>query len=85
MNIEFELEIERIVLHGFEYSERYRIGKAMQEELGRLFSAEGIPTTLAEASGIELLDTLTLNIRTGKRPEETGIKLARAIYAGFVE
>ena len=42
---EIEAQIEELVLHGFPPSERYRIADAMQAELARLLTEQGLSVT----------------------------------------
>jgi len=38
-----EVHIEELILEGFAPGDRWRVGAAVQEELGRLFSRQGVP------------------------------------------
>jgi hypothetical protein len=42
------LHIEELILHGFAREERYAIGEALQNELQRLFTTQGLPQSFQE-------------------------------------
>ncbi len=75
-----ELHIEELVLHGFSAADRQRIGAAVERELARLLAERGVPPSLARSGDLGRLDTGSLNIANGDRPEGIGIKLAQTIY-----
>jgi hypothetical protein len=74
------LHIQDLVLHGLGSIDRHRIGKAMEHELARLFSAQGAPRLLASPTAVDLLDAGVIQINSGAAPEPIGIQLARAIH-----
>ncbi len=77
------LNIDRLTLHGFSPSARHRIGAAMETELTRLFTEEGIPPSLTQDSVINQLDGGNLEIAARTPPRIIGIRIARAIYRGL--
>lgn len=80
-----DLHIDELVLHGFARSDRDRIGAAIQQELTRLFTEQGIPPTLAQGQPIEQLNGGTFKVTTGIKPEVAGIQIAQSIYGGLGE
>jgi hypothetical protein len=78
-----ELHIEELVLRGFAPGERHRIGEAVERELARLFDEQGVPPSLARASGIERLDGGAFEVAHGSKAEVVGVQVAQAVYGGL--
>jgi hypothetical protein len=78
-----ELEIDELVLHGFAPGDRWRIGAAVERELGRLLSEQGLPTALAQVNERPVLNGGSFEVRPNARPDGIGVQVAHAIYGGF--
>jgi hypothetical protein len=78
-----ELHIEELVLRGFAPGDRYRIGEAVERELARLFTEEGVPPSLARRSGIERLDGGAFEVAHGLKAEAIGVQVAQAVFGGL--
>jgi hypothetical protein len=78
-----ELNLEKLVLHGFAPADRARIGAAVQQELTRLFAEGGVPTSLERGGAISHLDAGTFELPSAAKPDAIGIQIARAIYGGL--
>lgn len=78
-----ELYIEELVLHGFSSGDRHHIGDAVEHELARLFTEQGLPPSLAQAIEMTHLDVGTFHVGAHLRAETVGSQIARAIYGGF--
>jgi hypothetical protein len=78
-----EIHIEALVLHDFANSERYRIGEAIERELTRLFTEQGVPSEIIQGGEIARLDGGTFEVQPGSNSETTGAQLAKAIYEGL--
>ncbi|UBF24836.1 hypothetical protein K9N68_24735 [Kovacikia minuta CCNUW1] len=85
MHPNLQLHIEELVLHGFARSDRDRISTAIQQELTRLFTENGIPPSLAQGGQIGQLNGGTFEMTTGTKPEAAGIQIAQSIYGGLGE
>jgi hypothetical protein len=77
------LHIDELVLHGFAASERYRIAEALEHELKRLLSDQGIPSALHADQEIAHLHGGTFEVSSNAKAEMIGIQVARAIYGGL--
>ena len=77
-----ELRVDELVLHGFEPGGRHRIGRAVEQELGRLFAERGAPP-LARSGEITNLDGGSFEVRPGSGAEAIGVQVARAVYGGL--
>lgn len=83
MHPNLQLHIEELILHGFAARDRDRISAAIQQELTRLFTEQGIPPTLAQGGQIAQLNGGTFNVTAGTRPDIVGTQIAQSIYGGF--
>lgn len=81
MNI--ELHIEELVLHGFARKDQVRIQRAVEQELSRLLTEQGIPGGLAQGGELQQLNGGSFNVRSGMRAEAVGAQVAQAIYGGM--
>jgi hypothetical protein len=78
-----ELYIEELVLHGFAARDRDRISTALQQELTRLFTEQGLPPNWTQGGEIAQLNGGTFNVTAGTRPDIIGTQIAQSIYGGF--
>ncbi len=79
------LHIEELVLHGFNPADRYLIGEAVERELGRLFTEQGVPPSLLGGDEPARLNGGTFEIATGAPAEEVGAQVAQAVYGGLAD
>lgn len=77
-NSSIEIYIDKLVLHGFAASDQYSIGSAIQEELSRLFTERGVPSSFQRGGNIEVLNGGQFQ-RSGSR-EITGAHIAGLVY-----
>lgn len=78
-----ELHIEELVLHGFAPADRHRIGDAVQRELTRLLTEQGMPASLVQRGEMARLDGGAFEIARGSRSEAIGAQVAQAVYGGL--
>ena len=78
-----ELNIEELVLHGFQPGDRQRIGLAVQQELSRLFTEQGLPTGLSSGGAVPSLDAGAFHNAPDAKPGAVGQQIANSIYTGF--
>lgn len=76
-----ELHINELVLHGFERGDRYRIGEALQQELLRQLSEQGIAQGFLQQGHARHLDAGAIQIQQGGHAESIGRQVAQAVYA----
>jgi hypothetical protein len=77
-----ELHIEELVLHGFSPRERYAIGEAIQSELTRLFTEQGIHPSLRQGR-IARLDGGSIQVKQGTKADAIGKQVAQSVYGGM--
>ena len=76
-----ELNIDELVLEGFAPSERYQIGEAVQIELVRILTEQGLHLT--RNVEIEYLNTNMIELPAQTQSQSTGARIARAVYTGL--
>ncbi len=83
MKPNIELHIEELMLHGFAPGDRYRIGKAVERELTRLFTEQDMPPSLPQRGEIARLDGGAFELKPGSRAEVIGVQVGQAVYGGL--
>ncbi|MDJ0737538.1 MAG: hypothetical protein QNJ47_26315 [Nostocaceae cyanobacterium] len=80
-----KLNIEQIILEGVDLprSQRSRLQAAVETELLRLLSENGLPPHLQGGGTIPNLPA-TVNVTKGMKPEQMGREIAQSIYGGMV-
>jgi hypothetical protein len=78
-----ELHIEELVLHGFPVAQRMSIGDAVQQELQRLLTEQGLDGFAVGPVNIERINGGMFRVARGARPETVGSQLARQIHQQF--
>ena len=81
MNI--DLYIDELVLHGFSPGDRYPVGDAVQQELTRLFTEQGLPPSLSQGGEVAGLDGGAFQSVQGAKPNAIGVQVARAVHGSF--
>ena len=84
MNI-IELNIEQLVLHGFNPGDRHHIRQALELELTHLLSTKGVPSFLAISGEYERIDGGQFNASRGAKAWSIGSQIAQSVYAGFIK
>ncbi|MEA5513590.1 hypothetical protein [Nodularia sp. UHCC 0506] len=82
MNI--NLQIDRIILEGVDLSLRQRrqLQAAIETELSRLMTVNGVPQSLQNGGNIPKLPA-SLNITNNFQPTLMGAQIAQSIYTGM--
>lgn len=83
MRQNIEINIDELVLHGFSPGDRYRIGEAVEFELTRLISEQGIPSSLSRGGELTQMNGETFNMSPNSRAELVGSQVAQSVYKGF--
>jgi hypothetical protein len=78
--VNLELRVEELVLQGFEPADRYRIGEAVERELDRLFTEQGVSPTLNQDSQAEHLDGGAFELKPNLGADAIGIQVAQKVY-----
>lgn len=83
MDMNLELHIEELILQGFPADDRHLISTAMQQELSRLFTKQGVPRSFTQNGSIEQLNAGTVQMTPAMKPDAIGIQIAQSLYGGF--
>ena len=78
-----DLRIDELVLEGFSFGDRFRIGEAIENELTRLLAEHGAPASLTKDSESSSLDGLVIRIPSNAKATTIGAQVARSIYRGL--
>lgn len=81
MKIEFH--IDELMLHGFAARDRYRIGQAIERELARLLTVQGVPSTLTQSADIAKMNAGSFNVSSASKSATIGAQVAQAVYGGL--
>jgi len=78
------LHIETLMLGGFPPGDRYRIGEAVQRELERLVSTQGLAPLLAREGEIARLDGGAFQVAPSIKADAIGSQIAQAVYGALI-
>jgi hypothetical protein len=84
MKPNIEINIEELVLHGFNPGDKYEIGRTMEIELARLFADQGVPGVLSENINIDRFNAGTFSASPNAKPVSIGIQTAKSVYNSFM-
>lgn len=76
------LHIDELVLHGLAAGKSHRIGEALEHELTRLLSEQGLPPAFSQEEPTAHLDRGAFEIGPDSTPETIAAQLANAIHGG---
>ena len=77
---DIELNIEQLVLHGFDPADRIRIANAIQEELTALFTTQGVSNFLSQGSDLPILSGGTFQTPISATASSLGIEVAGSVF-----
>lgn len=77
------LHIDELILHGFAPGDRYRIGEAVERELTRLLSEQGVPDPMIKGGEHERLDGGMFSAGPTGKPETIGVQVAQAVHGAI--
>ncbi|GAC1356121.1 MAG: hypothetical protein NVS4B11_00440 [Ktedonobacteraceae bacterium] len=78
-----ELHIEELVLHGFSSADRHAIGEAVQRELTRLLTEQGIHPAMTQGHEAARVKGGTFNMQQGAKADTVGTQVAQSVYGGL--
>ena len=71
------------MLDGFAPGDRYVIGDAVERELARLLSEQGVPSSLRSQNATDDIKGASFNAAHNAKPPAIGHQIAQAVYEGF--
>ncbi len=78
-----EVHIEELVLHGFSTRDRFAIGDALQQELERLMTEQGLPGVAGQSLSAQRLDGGVFTVAPGARSAAIGAHIAGRVHQGL--
>ena len=78
-----EVHIEELVLHGFVPGDRYRLSEAVERELARLISEQGVVPAFTQNVEDARIDAGAFTVAPGSSSEAVGAQIAQALLGGF--
>lgn len=75
-----EIEIDKLVLHGFDYQDHKRIGMALEHELDRLVKDNRVLERFTKGAEIPEIVVPSFSVPTDMNPRTIGIEVARSIF-----
>ncbi len=81
--VNIDLHIDEFILPSVSPADRHRIVAAVERELARLLTEQGIGPHLLQNLRAVRLDGGTLDANPGVNPEATGVHIAQSIYSNF--
>jgi hypothetical protein len=83
MKTSIELHIEQLVLHGFASADRHRIARAVENEIARLITVQGVPTSLEREGSAGSIKGGQITVAPGAGPSDVGKQVAQAVLSGL--
>lgn len=77
-----ELHIEELILDGFPRRDRHSIGDAVERELSRLISEQGLSASSLE---VDHLNAGAFKASPNARPQALGTQIAGKVYRGIAK
>jgi len=77
------VNIDRLVLYGVRYEDRYAVAQGLQQQLTQLFSQPGVAHRVGKADSIPRLRVGQVRTGTKVRPQEIGFAAANGIAKGL--
>jgi hypothetical protein len=78
-----DLHIDELILRGLPYAQRQRIAAAIEQELTRLLTERGVPSSLASGGFVPRIMLDGFSIPTDAKPAAIGSQIARDIYGNL--
>lgn len=75
-----ELTIEELILRDVPYALRHHIAEAVEQELARLLSEQGLPPYLEQGGSIPDIDIGHVQVAGDARADTLGFQVARSVY-----
>lgn len=82
---DIELQIDELVLHGFESRDRILIAEAMNEELRRMFENQPLHPEWRQNFSRDRIDAGVFHTMPNSTPNAIGTAVARSVYAGLIK
>ena len=81
--MKINLEIDELVLEGFDFHDHKRIAASMKVELARLITEKGLGLQLDQTSDLGRVSAPDFNVPSDRNPGAIGREIARSVYKGL--
>lgn len=83
--LKIHLNIDELVLHGFDKDSTAHIGKIIESELARLIADKGLPNTMPlQNHNLDLIDGASITVQPSqKNTRNLGSVIAKSIYSSL--
>ncbi|MCB0806149.1 MAG: hypothetical protein KDC05_10155 [Bacteroidales bacterium] len=83
MRQSIEINIDELILEGFPYIDRDKIGNSIRNELAKMISEKGMPNAYLDSQQISTVNGGSFFISKGSTPNSIGKQIAKSIFEGF--
>ncbi|HLV31655.1 MAG TPA: hypothetical protein VKY57_08825 [Chitinispirillaceae bacterium] len=83
MNQSIEINIDKLILHGFSPADRHKIREALISELTRLVIEKGMPAGFSTWENMSQIDGGTFKVSKNMHARAVGNHIANSIYRGI--
>jgi hypothetical protein len=83
MRPHIELNIEELVLHGFDRRDRFRIGQAVEQALAQLLTGQDATALSIRSGSIPSVQAPGFQAKPNAKPETTGAQIAQSVYSAL--
>lgn len=73
------VHIDRLVLKGFRHEDRHAIAQGLQQELGQVFSGQGVAQHLSTLGDVSRMCVGGVRLDPGSKPQRIGVHVAQGI------
>ena len=77
------LHINKIVLHGVDQLNRGQLGLALEQELHRLISNQGLHGSLKQSTFVNYVSARPISINSRVHEKQLGRQIASSVYRGM--
>lgn len=77
------IEIERLVLNGFDFHDHKRISAALEQELAWLIRENGLPEGFTQGDKIPIIYPPSFTAPEDMNPRKLGTEVARSIFRAW--
>lgn len=77
------VHIDSLVLKGFRHEERHAIAEGLQQELGRVFSGQGVTQHLSTLGDVSRMRVGGFRLDPGSKPQRVGVQVGQSIGKGM--
>jgi hypothetical protein len=81
--VKFRVQIDELVLEGFDFHDHKRIAAAMKKELARLIAEKGLDRAGGRSAESASVSAPSFHVPSDRNPRSIGNEIARSVYRGL--